>query len=433
MKDKSRFVDSAKNILILLLLISAVFLIFKAVLYEPDSMFADFFSRFSDNREIVQPDVGQTSETILAAKPVYVLVTTEDGSHYAVKYSSQDREKMLSQFSSALGEALGSSSSPAEISLAKWQQALGGSGVFFDYLYPQPLWVIAISLGTDVKGIASSDSARRLFLGNENGNLMLYYISAVSGKIFRCETALSFSTLASKISEYPMGNAKFAFELGGAYENLDPFFIFSGETCDLRAAGVSNPLHGDYSKSALLNVFGINIRAASEYSEADGSIVYVEGEKSLRIESSGRVLFNVTGKSGIPVRHSSENLTINDCLSACSEIVRTSVGGICGDAELGIADIDSSKFPSEISVNFRYFLDGLPVILPNGSYAASFSVDSGFIKRAEFYFRQYSLSGDALVALPEKQAAAIVMASGGEPVLVYEDKADSVSYSWIVK
>ncbi|MEG1165230.1 MAG: hypothetical protein RR147_02915 [Oscillospiraceae bacterium] len=433
MPDKKFFVEKAKTASIVLLLISAIFLMFKAVLYEPNSLFGNFRSFFQSSSDEKANNPANADEFSCAADPLFILVTTEDGSHCAAKYNIQNKEKMLSQFSASLGEALGSSGKPKMITEEEWRFAISKSGVFFDYLYPQQLSEMAIWLGTQVTGGAENYSTRRIYLGSSGEKLYLYFISAKDNSIYRCETALNFSSISPKIAEFPMGNARFAFELNPEYENLDPYFIFSGENDEIRALNVSNPLRADFSADAMLSVFGMNSRAAFEYPEGDGSVVYLEGDKSLRIDVSGKVLFSVAGTNGIPVPSASDVLTIADCISNASGIVRNTIGKYCGEATTSLIKASGASYQSSYSLEFGYFVGGIPISLPNGAVAAMVQISGGSIVRAELNFREYTYSGELLLPMREKQAAAAVRERGGEPVLQYQDSASGVSAAWIIK
>lgn len=427
MKDKSRLIDTAKNCVIVLLFISSVFLLFKAVICTPGSFnesLSKLFGGSPSERNVNSPDIVSSGN---AAFPVFILTTTENGPHYAVKYDSQSKQKMISQFSSYLGEALGTAGTLKEVSDKQWQEALKGTGVFFDYLYPQPLSAIASWLGYEAKGEIDSKTARRLFLGNNYGKLVLYFISAGEGKIFSCSTERSFSSISPKIAECPIGTAKFAFELGDEFSKLDPYFIFSHESGNLRALTVSPPLRENFDGLSLLGYFGMNTHVARDYKDE----VYVDGEKTLRIEKmSGVIKFSVTDNNGIYLNSSSGTLSITDCVSACYEIAKNSVGSTSGDAVLGLVSVTGSPV-SACSINFGYFVDGIPVILPDAGYAASFQISGGSIVKATLNCRKYTFSGGIVMALPEKQATAIAASKGGEIILTYEDKTDSVGCSWI--
>ena len=430
MKDKARLINMAKNFAIIALLFSAVFLLFKATVSGQDSFFGGLDGLFGSKTDSGAVEHQGNAVTALASDPAFVLVTAKDGSHYAVKYDNDAKEKLISQFSADLGDALGSSGEPEVQSVEQWQSALSSSGVFFDYLYSQPLSAIASSLGTKISNNTVLQTARRFYLGRDGKDLVLYFISENDNKIYRCSTALSFSSLEPKIAECPVGSANFAFELGKEYASIDPYFIFSHENKALRAVAVANPVRDSYDGTGLLSYFGINNRVVSGYTESDGSKVYVEGEKSLRIESSGKILFDITGGSGIVIGAPSE-LTITDCIAACSDIVSNSIGLTCGDGATALVMVSHVSSPSSCTVNFGYFINGIPVTLPGNEYAATFQISDGAIVKAELYLRNYTFSGGTVMPLPEKQASVIAETKGGEPVLTYEDKTDSVSCTWI--
>jgi len=431
MKDKARLIDIAKNITIVLLSVSAILLLLKITINGPDSLFGSLEGIFSSSSGTGAVNLPDSESSGLTADPVYILITAENGSHYAVKYDSKSKDKLNSQFSAYLGEALGTSGKPTEISSETWREALSGSGVFFDYLYPQPLSAIASWLGFEMSGEASDKVARRFFLGSDDGRVFLCFLSEDDGRIYRCSTSMSFSSLEPKIAGCPIGSANFAFELGEAYAKLDPYFIFSHESCSLREVTVSDPVREGFDNVALLGYFGMNSRVASEYQENNGSVAYVDGDKSLRIESSGKVVFSTTGDSGLYLNSSSSGLSAEDCISACYEIVKNSIGLTSGDSAIGLVGITDASSPSSCTVSFGYFVDGIPVILPEGVYAATFQISGGAIVKAELYFRKYTFSGSTINAPPETQAAAIAQSTGGEPVLTYEDKTVSVGCTWI--
>lgn len=419
---KTKRTDTLRDLAIALLFVSALYLLYRAVFYE-GSANASLFS----GSQTEQTD----SAVTLPVKPAYLLVTGPGGQHTAAKYDGAAREKLLTQFSASLGEALGSADGIKEVSAAEWQTALRGDGVFYDYLYPQPLSVIAASLGTGVKGVAAEDTARRLCLSVSNGAVKLYYISAGSGGIFRCTTAVSASALSTRLADYGGGEAHFAFEDGAEYAALDPYFIFSGEETRLAAVSAANPLTEGGQDAKLQAVFGMSSRVSAGYIEKGGSVVYVEGAKSLRMDNAGGVLFSVSDGSGVEIPHGGETGTA-EIVSACAQIASDTVGSTAGAAGLVLRSCQINSDTGETDVEFAYAINGVPVTLPSGA-AAAFKIRDGAITRAELFFRKYTLTGETLTALPETQAAAIAKSGGGEPVLTYDDRNDGVSASWIVQ
>jgi len=427
MKDKAKFAGIVKDAVIVFLSLSAAFLFIRAVAFETSSAIGNVASVFGGSGSGGAAVSPSGEKSLLGSEPTFILVTAQDGSHYALKYDNQHKKEMFSRFSATLGEALGSSSAPVQITEEEFQQALRGNGVFFDYLYPQPLSSVAARLGTDISGNISDISARRLFLGGSGNKLILFFIDSSNGKFYYSETARSLSDLPTKILGYPFGNANFAFELGDDYKNIDPFYIFSGESESLPGLASLNPLQNGASVLDLFPLFGMNSNTSSKYSDDDGSLVYVDGDKTLRIESSGKVFFSTDG-SGPAISGDSSS---GGGLSVCSGIVQNSIALTSGSGDIGLAGIKGSS-SSATEISYDYFAGGIPVLLPDDSYAADFWISGGSIVRAELYYRKYSFSGDPVIVLPEKQAAEIAKFSGGEPLLVYEDNGIGISGAWII-
>lgn len=415
MRARAKLIDRAKNFAILLLSLSAVLLLLRITIRggQPASR---------------EPGTTLPTSYGSAATPVFLLLTGEDGSHYALKYDNDGKQRLSAQFSAYLGEALGSAETLTELSAEDFRTALKGVGVFFDYLYPQPLEIIAAGLGTEVTDAMAGKTARRLFLSGVEDKLLLCFIDSDTGRIYSSSLSPSFSSLRERVSQFPLGSAEFAFELDGEYEELDPYFIFSHEAAQLRAATAANPLREIDFSSQILRQFGMNPATASQYPEVDGSAVYVDGEKSLRIGVSGRIVFSAQEKA-LRVSGEGETPTANELISFCHGIVQNTLAQQSGEGGLVFSGLRHKGSASTVS--FLYYLNGVPVMLPGDEYAANFQIVDGSLVRAEIYFRNYSFSDNNLSAIPEKQAAALAKAEGGEPVLMYRDNLDAVSCGWI--
>lgn len=427
--DRSKLTDYGKNLLICFLFFSAVILLIKSVSSGTDSVFETLITLFDEDRSKSASDFMESDTFIALAEPAFILATKEDGSHYAAKFSNTNREKLLSQFSSVLGEAIGSAYPEEEITEEQWRNSLKKSGVFFDYLSPQPLEAIARWLGTETSEDGNTHFVRRLFLGSDDTNsLYLYYMSGDEPVFFRCKTALSFSALSPLLSELPIGNSAFAFELESEYQDIDPYFIFSGESSQLRALTVTNPLADDSVVSSLLSLFDMS--KVSSFPESDGSMVYIDGKRSLRIDISGKAVFSVAVSDAAPVVSKGDRLKLTDCISASGLIVQSVATPLSGDAKISLTEIISPEAPENCTLVFEYNIDGVPVSLQNNESAAKIEIQDGAVARVEIVFRNYAFSGGLLYPLSEKLAAVIAL-SGGEPVLRYEDRSSGISCSWI--
>lgn len=412
--------------LIVLLFFSAVYLLFRATAGDASSYFERLLSGNSD--ETVS-DV-TSSQGIIPSCPFAIVLTGDNGEHSGAKYDMETKQRVFSMFSATLGEALGSFGEMGRIMERDWLDALGRQGVFFDYLYPLPLDILASHLGSGLSAYGDGEiSVRRFILGEQDGQLCLYFKDEDGSVYYRAKTALSFSSLnlGQRIDDLGLLPCAFAFQEDDG-KQLDPCFVFSGEELSPLDLTAAVPL-GPEDAYASLGSFYMNAGAASVYNEQDGLQVYVEGGKSVRVNSSGFMLFTVTGIGGIPVG-GGEDPSLEECVYAAGQLVRSTLGNFCGAAETGLIDIERND--TGYMLTFGYYVNGLPVQLQGSGWCARIRVSGDYIVRAELYFRGYELKGDSLSPLPERQAAVLASKDGGEPLLVYDD-GETVGCSWILR
>lgn len=428
MTNKSRVINIVKNVVIVLLMISAVYLLLTAVVVTPTQFFDGLFGAPSDAP--AAGNAGNAGSSVVSV-PSTILTTNEVGIHYAVKYDYQIKSSIFASLSASFGEALGTSTSPVEIRESDWRSALRRECVYFDYLYSRPLSIIALHLGTSINPSVEDAAARRFILGNVDGELCLYYKDEYSGDYFRVGTALKYSAISGKIAGNALGQAVFAFESDEKYELLDPYFVFADETVSAAAVSSITPFLSADTNLITLESFSMNSRTSLDYSESDGSVVYVDGNKMLRISTSGSALFTVTGSDGIPVEHSGGYPTLDDCIAAASGLIQKTLAVSSGDSEIGLIETEKNSGRGNYTLNFGYYVNGIPLEMENTAWCAKIRVSGGNIVRAELIFRQYTVSNDSLPVMSENFAViAAVKKGGGEPVLVYVDSSGTVSCKW---
>lgn len=430
MKNSKALIEGyVQNIIISALCICAVFLFCRAAFFNLGSISNGINSLFygdSSSSGTVSVSDAQAD----SARPLYVLVTAETGSHYAAKFG-EERQDLLSLFSSTLGEALGSASGLERVSETEFQNAARSAGVFLDYVYPQPLAFVAQGLGTACSDVLEDAVSRRLLLSLSGGSLYLYYTSG--DEYFRCLTASVADSMTLKIAECPIGIAQFAFELDDDDNGkLDPYFIFTNEAIKVPNISVSNPVSNTSADKELLACFGININTCSPYPDADGSTVYVDGEMTLRFRIDGSLIFTGRGSGGIAlVRDGEENTGITEILNTCEKIMKSIYSCFDTDTVIWAAAIEILG-DGEYHVSLGQLVNGIPVRVSGDTGIADFYIADGKIIRIEMTLRSYeSALIDTSSPLPEKLTTAIVGLDGGEPVLIYEDDGGVSPYvSW---
>lgn len=432
MKTDIKRRDLILNIIITVLFASAVFLFCRAVFFDMDSISGGIERLFaSDTQPSGDAFLGDAA-LLPVSEPLYTLVTPKSGSHYAEKYGKGEKYDIKNMFAAIFGEALGSAGSREQISEAEWQAALKNAGVFLDYVYPQSLAYLSKGLGTTCSDTLKNTVARRFILSIDGDKLYLCFMDEKGG-FYRCGTASSASSLSSKISECPIGISQFSFELGDRYKNLDPYFIFTNEDFGVANLSAENPVYSTLASRSLLDCFGINENASTHYTEPDGSTIYVEGDKSLRFDSGGRLIYSVSGGDGIAIAKSGSSPTVDEVLTACGSITRRVFLNFGIGSAFGVTGISVRSAPSECTVSFGQFINGIPVAVNGEAGTATYRISGGSIVYINIILRSYTVSKlSSTVPLPEKQTAAIVNETGGEPVLIYVDDSDaSATVSWI--
>lgn len=430
--NRRAMIEHGKTLLIILLFLSAFFLAEKTGLFGGEEQLAAVKEKIAS---VLRGSDGNGSllsdrEYAEAAIPLVMTISPEAGTRYAVTYSAEV-EPIFHRFSAYLGEALGSAGIPETVTRAEWEKAVSGKGVFFDYVYPQNLRCIAAWQGTDVPAAAGSHYARRLFLAVETTGVTLYYIADDTDVIYRCGTALAEKAMETHLTVYQSNNASLAFE-NETYAALDPDTVILPGASEVRSVSVTNP-GAAVNAEEVLHLFGMNYITASYYLENDGSMVYLDGDSTLRIGTDGVIHFERGDGEGSAPEEWEGMVSLPDVVDGLLQTTEKLVKETAGDGGITLTQASYRQQQEEYTVTFDYSVDGMRVCLPMGS-AAEYTVSEGMITSAVVRLRQYQLTGETQTPLPIVQAAALVAASGGrEPVQVYRDTGDSVTVSWMMQ
>lgn len=435
MVNKKRVLEWLKTTAIVLLSVSAVYLMGRTGLFdeflessESVSRVSQWIKSLSQGQGFVENGSAGTVTLGEASRPLYIAITLEDGiGRCAVKYDTSMINEIYDNTGLILGEALGSSGDPENITESAWQSALSSPGVYYDYVNPLPLSVIAAWLNTEIAHEGSAHNVRRIYLSeNEAGGVDLYYISENNGRasFYRCKTALSYSGLASRIESYTPNGANFVFELGGLLDSAESYALVLQDNNAKPCIAASNPFGSLISENELLTAFDLSPYIVSSYPEPDGTIVYVEsGDCSLRLGTDGTFVYKRISDDStrLSVAAAGETPTLTEVIECARRLVAETLGKICGDAVVYLADYSYSE--NEYVLNFSYYINGAHISAADGGYCATIIISGGGVAEARLYFRTYSELPETKVLLPELQEVAIISSimDGGELVLNYED------------
>ena len=418
--------DRVKNVIIIVLAVSAVFLGSRTGMYSQLFRASPFISSAARYVSELLNGGHQASGTSVkaysqAAKPFAVASRAPGEGMYAAIWDADELELQYDSFSAALGEALGSAGDAEEITEQTYRSSLeNDSCVYFDFYYPQQLSLLAGWLGTSM---ASGHSASAVLLAEDQELAsVLCYKDDATGKFYRCATQLSWSSVSTKLTGHGSTPVSFSYMLGYGASGMDPYAIIPDAAPVKTGYTAKNPFRVSLSPASVLPAFSMNGYVASAYQESDGTTVYVESDYTLRISADGRVTFRsaVNGDGTASTADSLERAY--KLASACA--------GLCSSG-LDVSLISSQRQNGECIFRFAYLLNGLPLELNGDPCAAEIRVSSSGVTWASILFRSYEDTGESMTLLPAALQAAVVQASGGGGLrLAYQDNGQTASPQW---
>lgn len=417
MSKGKKFIEYGKTALIVVLLLNAGLLLRASGYIVP---------RSHTSQDMVsggQAGHGAAEQTLsgVGVLPLGMVVSGAEGTQCALYYSSEQLTPAFESFAAPLAEALGSASSPREISLEQWQQRLLRTGVYFEFYFAQPLSLLSTLLGSAAEE-AGSFSTSSLCLSCTDDGVELCLESEPDGRFYTFSTGVSAAALISRAESYSANNAFFAFT-NDKFSGINQSTVII-DTDTARRTVLSENAAGDVDLEALMAQLGINSYVIRPYTEADGTRVYVESGKTLRVSANGEINFRAAVSGA-------DESDMTGTVSFAWSLVQQALGPVCGDAQLclaGVSELDGG----EHEVRFEYLVDGVVVDLPDRRSAALVTVSGGEAVKLELMPRRYTVTENMTPLLPMAQAAAIASARGDRRVsLVYMDSGVSAGCVWV--
>lgn len=419
-KWRIRWKNALQNGLIVLLSISAVLL------------FLDVSNGFSGSKNSLpsllsgnDPTAEAPTPTKLAdiSAPVSVAVAGAYGRYGNLELTTTDED--FSSLGTLLREALGSSGTFAACSKSQFRSALSNSGIYYDFRTVLPLSVLGGLVGAGVKSAALS--ARRVVLRSARTGVLLYITDDSS--CYSCPTQTPKADLSKVISCYQLGNASFAFELSSA-GHLAPYSLFlTGEQPTFPALTASNPLS---TTAPLLKAMGFNPHTNNRYTDSNGTLVVVDGNRTLRIQTNGLVTYQDENSSALRISTSAKGtLTDREAVIGCYQLLCAGNSN-SGNASLFLKSFQSGK--NGQTLEFDYQIAGTQIRRSNGMPAVQIVLRGNAVSSLRFYVRRYLPSEKESLILPLRQALALAEKHVGKELeICYADNgASSITAGWQV-
>jgi len=419
-------IEWVKTALIILLAAGAVLLGGQTGLFNG---FLVSIPLFGSVAELVRGNAGinQTGSIQLkeAARPLTIVVTDEQGSHYGVRFETEERNAVYDRTSSIMGEALGSVSSWLEVKEDEWRAALSGHGVCYEYILPVKMSNLNGWFDARLPDIMEDAWLRRICIAFGEDKSRIYYQDHTTGSFYGADTASSAGK-AQSLGIYSPNGAAYAFEAGVRGSHNVPYMLImpGNEHPVVRSGSAGN---AEDLMDAVLFLLGHNNEQYTWSSESDGSLRRVGTRFNIQINDAGGVRYRRLEVSmpdpGAPPQGEGE------IIEQARRIVEETLGKVCGAAEVFYEAAEESEGDT-ITVLFGYYIAGGSVYLPEDRFAARISIASGVVTDLDINFRSFSLTGEYTMLLPERQTLA---AAGCEFLLYYSDSgAEILQPAWVL-
>lgn len=392
MRNKRRWVELGKDVLIVLLTLSAAYLLSMTPLIQ-DSGVLDLLAPQES------PGVGSSGGGWAAAVIPVRLAVTGEGGRWGLQYDEARMEEVFPPLGTLLGDALASAGERQVMPETGWRERLAGPGVYFDFEGEVPLAALERWLqGEEKRGLAGS--ARRLLLcAGEGDQVLLCWQEAGGGAFYSCSTALTQELhLNPAVEEVAFNRAYFAFENQALTDRLDPYTLITEEEHSGTGYDASMPLTGDAPVAAVLEALSFS---GQNHAPVSAGEVYLDGADRLVISDNGSVTFRAAQGDRYPV-----GATLTEGVDGTRALAEAALGTRCGEARLYL--ISAQEEPEGICVRFGYLLGGSAVYLGSEGWAAEFWVQEGYITRFTLRFRSYAANGERTLLLPIDKAAAML-------------------------
>ena len=418
-----RFLEWAKNLLILALTCSAVFL----ALQTP--MAAEVRSWMDPAGWPAQSVERQRSE---AVTPCTLAVRSELGL-YGLSGDVTGLTRDFGRFSALLGKALDILGSSETIQAAQWRTLLEAPGVYCAFQCAPPLSVLGAFLG---EGSGLSGSAQSLLLSWDGSRVWLAWREGKG--YYRLPTQLSYEQdLKPLVEEFSPNGAAFAYTLAASdetYNTLDPYVLVSMTASQPQIYTALSPdfVRDREALEQLLSALGFQSGAASAY-ESGGELALNESGDRLRVGSQGQVTFHAGEEDRYPVTGEGSRITAAEAASAAWDLLNRAAGPWKGELSFVLTGLERTQ--AGWLVTFHGRLNGLPLTLGEEGWCAQITVEERKISDFTLTLRAYTPTGETSVVPSERLAAAALKSlpqAGGRLMLSYSDNGGgTLSALWL--
>ena len=417
MRNK-RTADALQNAALLLLTVSALFLLLRTPLLPSGRAAASPAAPAP-----VQEPAGELN-TMLGSVHIMVTADSEYGRYGQLCADSQDA--LVQRIIPLLREALGSAAELEAAAHQDFRDALEGSAPYLDFTAQLPLAALAACLD---ESAVSQHGVRGAALAAGSGEEVSLYLRSEDGGLFRCATALPASAVEEVCASVSPNGSSFAYETN--YTALDPYTLLASEV--RQPPELQAGLPAGYTDYNLLTAMDFNAHTNSRYTDRDGAVVVEESPRTLRIGLDGKVVYSNAPPPLYRAAEKEAQTSLTDALRDAWNLATLLTGGT-GASPLYLSGMDEEE--DGYVVRFRYQVEGVPVCFPDESAALEVTVRGAAVTAFTYRCRSYTPSEESgAPLLPPAMAAAMASLHPDSGLsLAYVDRGNAnLSPGWLAQ
>ena len=430
MSKKRRVIEGLKNLLIAVLVCSALWLAWESRMFRVSGM-------LEPPRPGQQSGV-QSGDRGASVTPLHMAVMNESGC-YGVQYDSGALSAVFDRMAPVFSEALSGAEMPRPITREEWESILiSAPGVYFDFQGAMPLGALAGRLSGQENPALTARARHLLLTADDQDGVVLAYRDEDSGQYMVCQVSLvSRNQLQSAVSQVQPNGAIFACQASDYAQMLAPYTIITAHTPVPKEYAASNPLVAEEEQrlEQLLETLSFPQGITTVYDTPEGRRAR-SGNDTLSISNGGFVTYYSTPQEQrYPVTAAEGASVAFAAVDSASRLVHEVLDLWRGEARVCLTLVEPQGEDSW-RMEFCYALNDTPVRVGQRGYAATVLVEQGYITEFELQLRTYTALEQTTLILPQRQAAAAMVElgkQGGQLQLCYQDNGDTVRAGWIVE
>lgn len=372
---------------------------------------SNFFSSFINEIKYALSE-GKSPTTHLEYPEQLIINTGYQTTRFSLDRSDSQFETLSLYISEYLKNSFHSSKKFIPIDKDDFYRVLSGKSIYIRYPATYDSALFAYLLGATQADFAQSfSSVRNVIISMDTG---VYIEDASTGNTFKCITGIPTDKLSLIVDEcmntdeYTGQIINYAFDLGfdKSFGNqkalLSPIITLYSDEITVPAISASIPtVRTDNTPiesvaEDILAIFNMNPNVFRRYTEADGTLVYIENNATLKLSVNGDVYYtaNDNGVSVLP----SDSAHRFDALPQLAEFVNrvnstaNSVSSLQLSSNLEGNDISGNV----INITFDYLANGILVknISDDAKNAVTVTIEGGRIIKYKHRVRSYTNTGE---------------------------------------